>query len=238
MKKQLCGAVILSLCCCFPVFGNDALLRQEYQGQPGEISSFGQSKQGQFQENEKILCAGTQALEQIASVIAREMEKEPSSISFTQEVLSVSLGQSHAELKEEARILAANTPPAPEQPKNRWGITLTSEEFDLLARIVMLEAGGESPLGQQAVAEVILNRMVSPYYGGSLEYVLSTKGQFTTWKKRYSAQAAPTPQVIASVNAVLQGETNILPFQTLYFSRKPQNRRIQIQIGRHTFCNQ
>lgn len=151
---------------------------------------------------------------------------------------SMIAARQHYMAQKGAMTVLARREALPDQPKNRWGISLTPAEFDLLARIVMLEAGGESPLGQQAVAEVVLNRMISPYYGGSLEYVLSARGQFSTWKMRYSSQAAPSPQVIASVNAVLEGETNILPFQTLYFSRKAQNRRVQARIGRHVFCNQ
>lgn len=147
-------------------------------------------------------------------------------------------GHHYVALKEAVKALAEEEALKSRQPKNRWGVSLSPAEFDLLARIVMLEAGGESPVGQQAVTEVILNRMVSPYYGGSLEYVLSARGQFSTWKMRYSSKAAHTPQVIASVNAVLEGQTNILPFHTLYFSRRAQNSRVQIRIGRHVFCNQ
>lgn len=217
MGKRLCMAILLSFVYCLPVFGEE---------------------NRENTENKQLLYAGTHALEDMALMITLDEENGASSITFTQEIQSVSAGQSYDELKETAKHLAEESALQPQQPGNRWGISLTPTEVDLLSRIVMLEAGGESPLGQQAVTEVILNRMISPYYGGSLEYVLSTKGQFTTWAKRYSAQATPTPQVIASVNAVLQGETHILPFETLYFSRKPQNRRIQIRIGRHTFCNQ
>lgn len=123
------------------------------------------------------------------------------------------------------------------QPKNRWDIELTIEEFDLLCRIVMLESGGESTLGQQAVTEVILNRMLDDYYGGSLTHVLSAKGQFSTWSSRNSSRANPTTQVEESVRSVLDGETSILPFETVYFATRPANSRIQTQIGNHYFCN-
>ena len=196
------------------------------------LSVFGGEKETTYQE-------GACSLDTMADIVAEnEYENENSSISFLQEVQSIAVGESYAELKERAKAPAAQENAQPKLQGNRWGIFLTPSEVDLLARIVMLEAGGESPLGQQAVIEVIFNRMVSPYYGGSLEHVLSARGQFSTWKMRYSAQAAPSPQVLASITSVLQGETNILPFQTLYFSRRPQNRRVQVRIGGHAFCNQ
>lgn len=120
---------------------------------------------------------------------------------------------------------------------NRWKIKLTPEEFDILARITMLEAGGEASLGQQAVVEVILNRIIDPSFPNTLIEVLSEKGQFTPWKRINSNSAIPTPQVILSVQQVLNGETNILPYNTVYFSRKAQNKRIQTKIGGHVFCN-
>lgn len=196
------------------------------------LSVFGGEKETTYQE-------GACSLDTMAGIVAEnEYGNENSSITFLQEVQSIAVGESYAELKERAEASAAQENAQPKLQGNRWGIFLTPSEVDLLARIVMLEAGGESSLGQQAVIEVIFNRMVSPYYGGSLEHVLSSRGQFSTWKMRYSAQAAPSPQVLASITSVLQGETNILPFQTLYFSRRPQNRRVQVRIGGHAFCNQ
>lgn len=196
------------------------------------LSVFGGEKETAYQE-------GACSLDTMAGIVAEnEYGNENSSITFLQEVQSIAVGESYAELKERAEASAAQENAQPKLQGNRWGIFLTPSEVDLLARIVMLEAGGESSLGQQAVIEVIFNRMVSPYYGGSLEHVLSSRGQFSTWKMRYSAQAAPSPQVLASITSVLQGETNILPFQTLYFSRRPQNRRVQVRIGGHAFCNQ
>ncbi len=47
---------------------------------------------------------------------------------------------------------------------NRWNISLTDEEIDLLAKIVWLEANGEPVEGQEAVVEVVLNRMASDLY--------------------------------------------------------------------------
>lgn len=120
--------------------------------------------------------------------------------------------------------------------RNRWNITLADYEIEILCQIVMLESGGESDKGQQAVAEVILNRMYSDLFPDTLEGVLSQNGQFVTWSYRNSANVTDT--VRKNVKRVLQGKTNVLPYNTLYFSVAPQNSKIQEQIGGHYFCNQ
>lgn len=121
--------------------------------------------------------------------------------------------------------------------KNRWGITLTEDEINLLGRIVMLESGGEGNKGQQAVVEVIFNRMIEDDFKGSLYEVLSAKGQFSTWKNRNSNAANPSERVMTNIHKVLNGETNILPFKTVYFATRALNKRVQIKIGGHVFCN-
>ena len=49
--------------------------------------------------------------------------------------------------------------------RSKHGGVLTDEEIDLLAKIVWLEANGEPVEGQEAVVEVVLNRMASDLYG-------------------------------------------------------------------------
>jgi len=118
---------------------------------------------------------------------------------------------------------------------NRWSITMTEYEREMLAKIVMLEAGGESDLGQQAVVEVIFNRVIDPSFKNDIIGVLSEKGQFTTWK--YVNRGKPTERVYQNIDLVASGQTNIFPAQTVFFSRGAQNKRIQARIGGHVFCN-
>lgn len=120
---------------------------------------------------------------------------------------------------------------------NRWGITLTDEEYELVARIGMLECGGEEDLGQQAVFEVIFNRVYHDKYPDNVIDVLSQKGQFVTWKNRNIKRATPTEKIYKNLNLVLAGQTNILPYETVYFSLGAQNSRVQEVIGCHVFCN-
>ena len=58
--------------------------------------------------------------------------------------------------------------------ENRWNITLTQEEIDLLAKIVWLESQGEPTEGQEAVVEVVFNRMASEKYPDTLYDVLQS----------------------------------------------------------------
>ncbi len=119
---------------------------------------------------------------------------------------------------------------------NRWGITLTEEEIDLLAKIVWLEAGGEPELGQQAVVEVVFNRMASDEYPNTLYDVLSQKDpvQFCSWKNREIAE--PTEKEYQSIYQVLYGNTNILRNDTLYFSTEGLTPNLDQRIGGHSFC--
>ena len=113
------------------------------------------------------------------------------------------------------------------------GITLNDEELDLLARIVWLEARGESFEGQQAVAEVVFNRILSEDFPDTLTEVIYEKGQFTTvWDVH---TAAPTNTQYRAIDAALNGP-NILPLEVVFFSRAPQNDNIWGTIGNHVFC--
>lgn len=120
---------------------------------------------------------------------------------------------------------------------NRWGVTLNQDEINLMARIGELECGGESDIGQQAVFEVILNRVVDPSYPNTVHGVLSQRRQFTTWKMVNSGRANPSPRIMQNLQIVLGGGSNILPLNTVYFSRGAQNKRVQTRIGGHVFCN-
>ena len=62
----------------------------------------------------------------------------------------------------------------------RYGVELTWDEQQLLAKLIWLEARGESAEGQQAVAEVALNRLVSGNFGSTLHEVIYGEGQFRT----------------------------------------------------------
>lgn len=131
--------------------------------------------------------------------------------------------------------------PVEEQPvvgqpeQGRYGtLLLTADEIETLARLVRLEAGGESFEGQQAVAEVVLNRVLSPVYPGNVYDVVYQSGQFTPASQIPYTSAGQTQY--AAVDAALRGP-NILPQQVLYFAVGPNGRsQIWGWIGNHCFC--
>lgn len=120
--------------------------------------------------------------------------------------------------------------------QNRWNIYLTSEEIDLLAKIVWVEACGEPEEGQEAVVEVIFNRMCSPDYPNTLYEVLSQDHpvQFCSWKLRDTAK--PTEKEYQSIYRVLYGQTEILRSDTVYFSTFALTPNVDKKICCHCFC--
>lgn len=115
--------------------------------------------------------------------------------------------------------------------KNRWEVTLTEEEIDVLAKILWLEARGEDDLGQQLVVITVLNRIQDGRFGDGLMGVLSAPGQFSTWRNRDSAK--PTPREYNNILAVLHGQVDsgiyFAPF--LYFNSAGNG----VKIGGHYF---
>ncbi|MGI6029940.1 MAG: cell wall hydrolase [Eubacteriales bacterium] len=111
---------------------------------------------------------------------------------------------------------------------------MTQAEKDLMAKIIWLEAGNQSDKGQQAVAEVILNRVINSRFPNTVTEVLYQKGQFTSVKAL--GRAKPDARVYANMQAVLDGKTNILANDVVYFSRGAINNRVYAVIGDHTFC--
>ena len=119
---------------------------------------------------------------------------------------------------------------------NRWNISLTEEESDLLAKIVWLEANGEPVEGQEAVVEVVLNRMASDLYPDTLYDVLSQNNpvQFVSWKRRDKAH--PTETEYQSIYNVLNGNTDLLRNDTMNFSTYPLTSNLDVKICCHYFC--
>lgn len=118
---------------------------------------------------------------------------------------------------------------------------VTGEECELMAKIVWLEARGEPLEGQQAVAEVILNRVAAENFPNSVEDVIfeGQDGhgavQFVT--AAYLDTAEPTAQQYAAVGQALYG-TAVLPMDVVYFSTGGENDRVWGKLGGHVFCYQ
>ena len=122
--------------------------------------------------------------------------------------------------------------PQPEQ--GRYGsLLLTSDELELLARIVYLEARGECMEGQQAVAEVVLNRVISPSWPGNVYDVIFQAGQFEPAGSMWAV--TPTQAQYDAVSAALSGP-NVLPQAVYYFATTAITGNVWGSIGHHVFC--
>lgn len=82
----------------------------------------------------------------------------------------------------------------------------------LLACLVSMEAGYEPYEGQLAVANVVLNRLRSGYYGDSISDVIYAKGQFPSVTGSVMTgylNNGPLPQAQQAANEALSGVNNI-----------------------------
>lgn len=122
---------------------------------------------------------------------------------------------------------------ASECPGRYGAIHLTDAETDTLARVIWLEARGEPFDGQQAVAEVVFNRMLSPEFPDTLDEVIYQEGQFSTAERIRSAE--PTEAQYIAINVALSGPS-VLPMEVVFFSQEGENDNVWGTIGGHVFC--
>lgn len=133
------------------------------------------------------------------------------------------------------RILEEQRIEEDRQKNNRYaGVSVSSSDRDLIAKILYLEANNQSTEGQQAVVEVILNRVVNSRFPNSVQEVIYQRGQFTSVNSL--GRAKPSAHTYEIVDQVLAGETNVLPTDVVYFSRGKANNRPYQKIGDHWFC--
>lgn len=115
-------------------------------------------------------------------------------------------------------------------------IEVSPEEYELLAEIVSLEATNQGDIGQRAVIEVCLNRVLNGW-GGSLWEVLNASGQFATLQLVGSstAWAKASKQEYNNIDYVLEHGATILPTDYVYFDTKGVNGKDHIRINGHYF---
>ncbi len=135
-----------------------------------------------------------------------------------------------------APAVAAHEPQTPEpppvtEPEPRYE-EITAEERELLARVVYAEANTETLEGQIAVAQVVLNRVRSASFPDTVSEVIYQERQFST--APFLGSVVPTETNYEAVDAAF--ETEVVPYEVLYFSRGAENDRVWGQIGAHVFC--
>jgi len=141
-----------------------------------------------------------------------------------------------------------STPPAAEEkpdtghtlpaPGNNNYPSISSNCRDILARLVKLEAPNEGADGKQAVAEVVLNRMVSSRWSHVTtveEVVFDDKWgvQFTVKDLIWTERGTPSSADYAAVDRALSGP-NVLTKDYMFFTSRPRTQDV-LWIGNHAF---
>ena len=122
----------------------------------------------------------------------------------------------------------------PQRSEPRYpDIQLTQDEIELLAKVVWVEAQGEPLEGQQAVAEVALNRLASDKFPNNLHDVIYGEGQFRSVPRLDEAE--PFQAQYEAIENAIYGPY-VLPKDVVYFATTPTNDNIWGQIGGHCFC--
>lgn len=112
-------------------------------------------------------------------------------------------------------------------------IPLSEEDKLLLAKLIWLEARGEDMDGQQAVAEVVLNRVKSPYFPNTVSEVIWAENQFPS---KFLTTATPVQAQYDAIDrarncaSVLGGD-----YQIVYYAQWETNDNVLKKIGGHYF---
>ena len=112
-------------------------------------------------------------------------------------------------------------------------VELTLEEENLLARVVWAEAQGECFEGQQAVAEVVLNRLVADGFQNTVNGVIYAENQFRS--VLFLEDAEPTSIQYEAIERALEGPY-VLPIDVYHFATYQVNGNVWGRIGGHVFC--
>lgn len=113
------------------------------------------------------------------------------------------------------------------------GLKLTDDETKLLAKLIYVEARGESEEGQQAIAEVVLNRLVSGDFGSSITNMINDESQFVPHKLILTA--APSQAQYEAIDRALYGPY-VLPKEVTFYGRVRTTDSVWGTIGGHIFC--
>lgn len=114
-------------------------------------------------------------------------------------------------------------------------LTLSGEDTELLVKLLWAEAQSEPFDGQQAIAEVVLNRVAADNFPNNVHDVLYAPGQFKAIDNIYDAK--PTHIQYEAVRRALNGPY-VVPEDVVFFASYAENKNVWGTIGNHTFCHQ
>ena len=100
--------------------------------------------------------------------------------------------------------------------------------------MIWVESRGESFEGQQAIAEVVLNRLMSDEFQDSVKGVIYAENQFRSTP--LLDEAEPSSIQYEALERALEGPY-VLPESVVFFATYPVNENVWGTIGGHTFCH-
>lgn len=116
----------------------------------------------------------------------------------------------------------------------------TDEEYRLLSKLVMVESGYESYEGQLAVANVILNRVASGNFPGTIKEVIYSGKQFPPAHNGLLDKAKPNASVLKATKDALNGKNNVEGalyfFNPKYAGSYFNSLTVVATIGNHRFA--
>ena len=122
----------------------------------------------------------------------------------------------------------------PQQPKTRYvGYELPEEDIYTLACLAWVQARNQPEEVQQAVLEVILNRLVSDEYPNTVDKVLWWSETFGS--VYYLQNAKPEPAQYRAVTAAMYGPY-VLPRDVLYYAPWQIGGEVWGQVGDYWFA--
>ena len=125
--------------------------------------------------------------------------------------------------------------PAPAEGPRYPDLTLSDEDTVLLAKLIWAEAQSEPFEGQQAIAEVVLNRVAADNFPGNIHDVLYAPDQFKAIANIYAAK--PTHVQYEAIRRAQYGP-HVVPEDVVFFSAGAVSDNVWGTIGSHTFCHQ
>ena len=112
-------------------------------------------------------------------------------------------------------------------------VELTETEMNLMAKVIYMEGASEPFKGQQAIAEVILNRLVSGDFQNSVYGIVHAVNQFPSVSQL--DRAKPDYTQYKAIEQALYGPY-VLPKDVVFYAKFAVNNNVWGKIGAHTFC--
>lgn len=125
--------------------------------------------------------------------------------------------------------------PAPAGECRYPDLTLSDADQDLLAKLIWAEGQSEPFEGQQAIAEVVINRVAADNFPDNVHDVLYAPDQFKAISQIYAAK--PTHVQYEAIRRALNGPY-VVPEDVVFFGTYATNSNVWGTIGNHTFCHQ